>query len=112
MRQLTHRLSLEPALRLFNRLTPHYLSQVRVGKGLLGCDSPIWVNLKHCLKKIDCHRVGAAKHLIELFLLHPGKRVDVILGLNTRDLVHGLLGGCPAEGQNPCQLIDVLKIQE
>ena len=89
-----------------------YLGQVRVGKSLLGCDSPVWVNLKHRLQEVDGHRVGAAEHLIELLLLHPGKRVDVILGLNTRDLVHGLLGGCPAEGQNPRQLIDVLKIQE
>ena len=83
MCQLTHRLLLEPALRLFNRLTPLYLGQVRVGKGLLCSDSPVWVNLKHRLQEVDGHRVGAAEHLIELLLLHPGKRVDVVLGLNT-----------------------------
>ena len=60
-----------------------YLGQVGVGQSLLGRNSPVRVNLQHRLQEVDGHGVGAAEHLIKLLLLHPGQRVDVVLGLNT-----------------------------
>ena len=73
-----------------------HLGQVGMRQGLLSGDPPVWVNLQHGLQEVDSHGVGAREHLVELLLLHLGQRVDVVLGLDTRDLVHGLLGRSPA----------------